>query len=119
MPNLEASSQNQLLLHQLLVGLPSSISEQLHATSDTADLDTVLECTWLLSMMEDYPGRAAVMSESSNEVLLLKEQLADLTKQVDLLITSRECQQSVIHCFYYNHLGHTQCQCHVYQSQIR
>ena len=78
MPNLEALARNQLLLHQLLAGLPSSISKQLRATSDTTDLDRVLERAWLLFMMEDHPGRAAVVSEPSNEVLLLKEQLADL-----------------------------------------
>ena len=47
-------------------------------------------------MIEDHPGQAAVVSESSNEVLLLKEQLTDLTEQVALLTTSREHQQSVI-----------------------
>ena len=57
MPNLEASAWNQLLLHQLLAGLPSSISKQLHATGDTTNVDRVLEraveaitptqiCTW-------------------------------------------------------------------------
>ena len=119
MPNLEASARNQLLLHQLLAGLPSSISKQLRATGDTTDLDRVLERARLLFMMEDHPGRAAVVSEPSNEVLLLKEQLADLTEQVALLTTSRERQQSVIRCFYCDQLGHTQRQCHAYRSQFR
>ena len=42
MPNLEASAWNQLLLHQLLAGLPNSISKQLRATGDTTSVDSVL-----------------------------------------------------------------------------
>ena len=34
MPNLKVSAWNQLLLHQLLAGLPNSISKQLRATGD-------------------------------------------------------------------------------------
>ena len=52
-PNLEASAQNQLQLHQLLVGLSS---KQLCATGDTTDLDRVLEHTHLFFMMKDHPG---------------------------------------------------------------
>ena len=119
MPNLEASARNQLLLHQLLAGLPSSISKQIRATGDTTDVDKVLERARLLIMTEDQPGRAAVVSESPNEVLLLKEQVAELTEQVALLSTSRERQQPVVRCFYCNQLGHTQRQCQAYRSQFR
>ena len=119
MPNLEASARNQLLLHQLLVGLPSSISKQLRATGDTTNVDRVLERARLLIMMEDQPGRAAVVSEPSNEVVLMKEQLTELTEQVALLTTSRECQQPVVRCFYCNQPGHTQRQCQAYRSQFR
>ena len=54
------------------------------------------------------------MPVSSNEVLLLKEQLTDLTEKFALLITSRERQQSVIRCFDCDQLGYNQHQCHVY-----
>ena len=56
MPNLDASARNQLLLHHLLVGLPSSISKQLGATGDTTNVERVLERARLLIMMEDEPG---------------------------------------------------------------
>ena len=61
MRNLEASAQKQLLLHQLLAGLPSSISKQLRVTADTTDVDKVLEWARLLLMTEDHPGQAAVV----------------------------------------------------------
>ena len=81
MPNLEALARNQLLLHQLLAGLPNTISKQLCATGSTTDLDRVSERTCLLIMKKDQPEETAVMSQLSSEVLLLKEQIANLTKQ--------------------------------------
>ena len=53
-------------------------------------------------MMEDQPGRAAVVLERANKVLLMKEQLTELTEQVALLMTSQECQQPIVRCFYCN-----------------
>lgn len=119
MPNLEASARNQLLLHQLLAGLPSSISKQLRATGDTTNLDGVLERARLLIMIEDHPEQAAVVSQPSTEVLLMKEQLAELTEQVALLTTSRERQQPAVRCFYCNQPGHIQRQCQAFRSHIR
>ena len=43
MPGLETAARNQLLLHQLLAGLPSSISMQIRASGETSDLDKVME----------------------------------------------------------------------------
>ena len=119
MPNLEASARNQLLLYQLLAGLPNSISKQLRATGDTTDLEKVLEQAHLLIMIEDQPEQAAVVSQPSSDVLLLKEQIADLTEQVALLTTSREHQWPIAQCFYCNQPGHIQHHCQAYQSQLR
>ena len=119
MPNLEASARNQLLLHQLLAGLPNSISKQLRATGDTTDLEKVLERARLLIMIEDQPEQAAVVSQPSSDVLLLKEQIADLTEQVALLTTGGERQRPIVRCFYCNQPGHIQRHCQAYQSQLR
>ena len=70
-------------------------------------------------MMEDPPGRAEVVTESSSDALLMKEQLAELTEQVALLTSSRECQQPAVNCFYCIQPGHVQCQCQAYRSQFR
>jgi len=43
MPDFKTAVQNQLLSHQLLAGLPSSISKQHCETGKTNDLDRVLE----------------------------------------------------------------------------
>jgi len=53
MPSLEAASQKQLLLHQLLAGLPNFVSKQLWATGETNDIDSVLERARLLLMMDE------------------------------------------------------------------
>ena len=119
MPNLEASAWNQLLLYQLLAGLPNSISKQLRATGNTTSMDSVLERARLLIMTEDPPERAAVVTESSSKALLIKEQLAELTEQVALLTSSRERQQPAVHCFYCNQPVHVQHQCQAYHSQFR
>ena len=70
-------------------------------------------------MIEDQPEQAAVVSQPSSDVLLLKEQIADLIEQVVLLTTSRECQRPIAQCFYCNQPGHIQRQCQAYQSQLR
>ena len=44
-------------------------------------------------MKEDQPEQAAAVSQPYNDVLQLKEQIANLTEQVALLTTSRERQQ--------------------------
>ena len=70
-------------------------------------------------MIEDQPEQAAVMSQPSGDVLLLKKQIADLTEQLSLLTTSREHQRPIVYCFYCNQLIHIQHQCQAYQSQLR
>ena len=54
-PNLNASVTNKLLLHQLLVGLPSCVCKQFHAVGNTIDLDRVLEWACLSVTMADQP----------------------------------------------------------------
>ena len=56
----------------------------------------MLEQAHLLIMIEDQPEQAAVVSQPSSDVLLLKEQIANLIEQVALLTTSREHPQPIV-----------------------
>jgi len=91
MPTLEAAGQKQLLLHQLIAGLPNSVSKQLRATGQTNDIDNVLERARLLLMM-DKQEHLAAMSEGSGkltgELQHMQQQIAALTEQVALLTTA-------------------------------
>ena len=102
-----------------MAGLPNLISKQLCTTGETTDLDKALERAYLLITMKDHQDQVAVVSENSNEVTLLKEQVANLTEQVALLLTTRQCPRQIIRCFYCDQPGHTQRRCPAYQSQFR
>ena len=43
MPDLQAEAKEQLLLHQLLTGLPNTISRQLRSTGETKQLEATVE----------------------------------------------------------------------------
>lgn len=119
MPTLEAEARKQLLLHQLLAGLPSAVSKQLRATGETNDIDRILERARLLMMMDDREHTAAAISEKPNDVQQLREQLAELTEQVALLSTANYRPKQVPRCFSCNQPGHMQRQCPTHRSQTR
>ena len=43
MPGLDTAARNQLLLHQLLAGLPNPVSMQIRVSGETSGLDKVME----------------------------------------------------------------------------
>ena len=113
MPTLEAAGQKQLLLHQLIAGLPNSVSKQLRATGQTNDIDNVLERARLLLMM-DKQEHLAAMSEGSGkltgELQHMQQQIAALTEQVALLTTASK-PKTTPHCYNCQQPGYIQCQC--------
>ena len=110
MPDIDDASRSQLLLHQFLAGIPSTISRQLRATGETTDLDKTVTRARLLMPM-DASKVAAVCQ--ADEVEQLKEQITDLTQQVAALKVNREGrqQQALKRCFHCNKVGHLQRDC--------
>ena len=82
MPDADAATHTQLLLHQFVSGLPVHIGKQLRATGDISDLDRVLERAKLLMTIEEPQKTAAVQT---SEVQELREQVSTLTEQVAAL----------------------------------
>ena len=60
MPELAKIALQPLLLHQFLLGLPDAISQQLCASGDTKDLNTVQRAKMLMTVMEQ--GQAAALT---------------------------------------------------------
>jgi len=121
MPSLKAASQKQLLLHQLLAGLPNFVSKQLRATGETNDIDSVLERARFLLMMDEQEHLAAVLEGSRqpmDELQHLQQQIIDLTEQVALLSTA-SCPKDVPCCYNCQQPGHFQCQCPLLFPQCR
>ena len=78
MPSLDKSARDQLLLHQLLAGLPENVSRQLRATGETKTLDAAITRARLLMSIDDQEITAAI-TDISSEIQSLKEQVAHLT----------------------------------------
>ena len=122
MPGLAADARKQLLLHQLLAGLPKSISTQIHASGETSDLDKVMERARLLLTINIDNGQSAqtaALLEQINELSVLRDQMALLTDQLAALRVIQTPRKPAIRCFYCNQPGHIQRQCPVYQFQTR
>ena len=85
LPTADTSTNKQLLLHQFINGLPSSLSTQLQATGQINDLKTAMErAKLLMTLKEELDKTAAVQS---SEVAALKDQISVLTEQVAALTT--------------------------------
>ena len=95
MPNADATTHNQLLLHQFVSGLPAHIGKQLQATGEVNNLDRVLERAKLLMTIEE-PHKAAVVQTS--EVQDLREQVSALTEQVAALSVRQSKRPAAIVC---------------------
>ncbi len=130
MPDLsDRKAKEQLLLHQFLAGLPSSVSRQLHATGDITELNSPVERARLLmaidAQFEGQPAAAmAVASESSEAVKQLREQITELTEQVAALTTARGPVQPrpgvpIRRCFFCNQAGHFQRNCLSLRQALR
>ena len=119
MPDLPNEAREQLLLHQLLAGLPSSISKQLRSTGDTKQLEPTAERARLLMMIDDDHERRGVTSISQDrscehtEMVQLKTQIAELTEQVAALtaVQSSKRLSPAPRCFNCNGIGHVQRNC--------
>ena len=71
MPSVRKEACDQLLLHQVLSGLPDTVSWQLRAAGETKDLAALLERAKVLMMINGQQQTAA-LSEKSNEIVLLR-----------------------------------------------
>ena len=118
MPDLDAASRDQLLLHQFLAGLPETISRQLRSTGETKALDKAVERARLLFTIDSQDPVAAITDRSSSELNVLQEQIKTLTEQVAALkvMTRKERidQQRPIQpvrCFACNRVGHVRRDC--------
>ena len=107
-PNANADSSKQLLLHQFISGLPSSIIKQLRAAGQINDLDTALEQATLLMMLEGPENMATIQT---TEVKVLMEQISLLTEKVATLTTRQTRQLGNVKCYRYDRPGHLQWNC--------
>lgn len=116
MPDVDATARNQLLLHQFLAGLPTTVSRQLRATGDTKELDKTVERARLLMAVDDQQHSAATVSAELSQIQQLKTQISELTTQVAAL-TAKEIdpgqqrRSAPRRCFACNRLGHVKRDC--------
>ena len=119
MPKLEARAREQLLLHQLLAGLPNAVSRQLRATGDAKDLTSTLErAKLLMSLEEEQPVASVSQSQRDCIVAELQGQVAALTEQVAALkhqntVGSRHSVEHTrsVQCFKCGKFGHIRRYC--------
>ena len=114
MPGLTKESRDQLILHQFISGLPSSISKQLRATGETKEIAKVVDRTRLLMAIEDEP--VASVSTKDNDIRELREQVSQLSEQVAALSLSntkdvKQNERSFVRCYLCQEIGHLQRNC--------
>ena len=100
MPKLDAGAKEQLIIHQLLVGLPGTVSKQLRAAGDTTKLQATFDRAKLLMSLEDKQTVATVSTPAEkprvSEICVMEqlvEQVAAFSKQVEALSTRPGNQQ--------------------------
>lgn len=113
MPGLAAEAREQLLLHQFLAGIPSSVSRQLRASGDTANLNNTIAKARLLMAVNDQQEVAAVGVAQKSEITQLQGKIEVLTQQVATLAAKQRDDPSapVQRCYYCNQSGHVQHEC--------
>ena len=113
MPDADADTQQKLLIHQFLMGLPAEISKQLRAMGEIEELHKLVQHARLLMTLTQRENSAAVGQQKPNTNLVetLKEQVAALTEQVAALTMANQCQPNRLLCFWCNQPGHVQQNC--------
>ena len=103
MPDADAPTRKQLLIHQFLTGIPVEVSKQLRAAGEIEDLDR--QQAKLLMTLD-------CREKTTDTVEALKEQFTALTEQVGALTTTqRSCQPASLLCFRCNQPRHMQRNC--------
>ena len=97
MPDIDATSRGQLLLHQFLAGIPLQVSRQLRAMDNITDLQQVVEKARLLMAIEEQPDNAGTLVNAVQESTLVKlqSQVEALTQQVATLTTHQPATMSL------------------------
>ena len=93
-PGLDKKAGEQMLIHQFLTGLPTTISRQLCAIDETNELDKVVELALLLMTIDNQDPLHSVATTGTssvpnqpNEVTCLMDQMESLMQQVAALTT--------------------------------
>ena len=68
MPELTAKVKKQLLIHQSLAGLPASLSRQLPAGGNTADLEELVQRTKILMVVDSGERQTAAVHSDTSEL---------------------------------------------------
>ena len=110
MPEADAATRKQLLLHQFLNSLPNYVSRQLRAAGEISDLDKLLERAKLLLTIEEQEKTAAAQATVPAEVVALKEQVSALMEQVAAFVTRRAATRPATArlCYRCHQPGHLQ-----------
>ena len=111
MPELTADARKQLLIHQFLTGLPASLSRQLRASGNTADLDELVQRAKILMVVDGGERQTAAVHSGISEVSELKSQIQELTAQVEALKVAQKSDRNPPQCYYCKQPGHVQRYC--------
>ena len=115
-PEIDAATRKQLLLHQFLTGIPVEVSKQLRAVGEIEDLDRIIQRAKLLMTLEYSENTAAIGKQPSKQqtdaIEALKEQVATLTEQVAAMTIQPTARQPAsLLCFRCSQPGHVQRNC--------
>lgn len=110
MPTIPHEVRDQMLLHQLLAGLPTVVDKQLRATGETKDLNEIIQWARLLLSMEEEHSTAAVTTGLSDVELRIHKQIDDLTEQVAALWQRQQSSRPAT-CYLCNQPGHVKRNC--------
>ena len=99
MPGIEANAKDQLLLHQLMAGLPTSITKQLRASGEIKNFnDTVQRARLLLSIEEQHS--VVAVGSSGQGVQELEQRLGAQIEALSEQVAALARPTGVKKCFY-------------------
>ena len=116
MPALDKNAGEQMLIHHFLMGLPTTISQQLRATREAKELAKVVERAHLLMTIDNHgslqnvAATGTTATQPQDKISHLKDQIEVLTQQVAALATQKSAhsrnRSRLMQCFNCNGLGH-------------